>query len=131
MAKLRWTSQWTPDLKRQLFCSEKVSRRDSGPNRSESKKDRLLPVSLLSSNPSAVKHFWLCLPGSFLNWIILVIITPMLTPEQIENKLDRILLKVQKPGRYVGGELNIVVKDWDNTRTKVAFIFPDIYDIGV
>jgi len=27
----------------------------------------------------------------------------MLTPEQIENKLDRILLKVQKPGRYVGG----------------------------
>lgn len=55
----------------------------------------------------------------------------MLTPEQIENKLDRILLKVQKPGRYVGGELNSVVKDWDKTQTKVAFVFPDIYDIGV
>jgi radical SAM family uncharacterized protein len=55
----------------------------------------------------------------------------MLTPEQIENKLDRILLKVQKPGRYVGGELNSVVKDWDRVQTKVAFVFPDIYDIGV
>ena len=55
----------------------------------------------------------------------------MLTPEQIENKLDRILLKVQKPGRYVGGELNSTVKDWDSVQTKVAFVFPDIYDIGV
>ena len=55
----------------------------------------------------------------------------MLTQEQIESKLDRILLKVQKPGRYVGGELNSVVKDWDKTSTKVAFVFPDIYDIGV
>ena len=55
----------------------------------------------------------------------------MLTPEQIENKLDRILLKVQKPGRYVGGELNSVVKVWDQIQTRVAFVFPDIYDIGV
>jgi radical SAM family uncharacterized protein len=54
-----------------------------------------------------------------------------LTPAQIESKLDRILLKVQKPGRYVGGELNSVVKDWNKTATKVAFVFPDIYDIGV
>jgi radical SAM family uncharacterized protein len=55
----------------------------------------------------------------------------MLTPEQIEASLERILLKVQKPGRYVGGELNSVVKDWDRIATKIAFIFPDIYDIGV
>src|SRR6266487_2530829 len=55
----------------------------------------------------------------------------MLTPEQIESKLDRILLKVQKPGRYVGGELNSILKDWDKVSTKVAFVFPDIYDIGV
>src|SRR5512134_3858629 len=55
----------------------------------------------------------------------------MLTPEQIEARLDRILLKVQKPGRYVGGELNSVIKDWQNIQTKVAFVFPDIYDIGV
>jgi len=55
----------------------------------------------------------------------------MLTPEQIESKLDRILLKVQKPGRYVGGELNSTLKDWDSVQTRVAFVFPDIYDIGV
>ena len=58
----------------------------------------------------------------------------MFTPfssEQIESKLDRILLKVQKPGRYVGGELNSIVKDWDKVETRVAFVFPDIYDIGV
>ncbi|MGD8403703.1 MAG: TIGR03960 family B12-binding radical SAM protein [Anaerolineales bacterium] len=55
----------------------------------------------------------------------------LLTPKQIEAKLDRILLKVQKPGRYVGGELNITVKDWEKVKTKVALIFPDIYDLGV
>jgi len=62
---------------------------------------------------------------------ILVIIPAMITPEQIEKKLDRILLKVQKPGRYVGGELNSIQKDWNTVKTKVAFVFPDIYDIGV
>lgn len=55
----------------------------------------------------------------------------MFTPKQIESSLEKILLKVQKPGRYVGGEFNIVVKDWDQVQTKVALIFPDIYDIGV
>jgi radical SAM family uncharacterized protein len=55
----------------------------------------------------------------------------MLTPSEIERRLDRILLRVAKPGRYVGGEKNITVKDWATTETHVALIFPDIYDIGV
>jgi radical SAM family uncharacterized protein len=55
----------------------------------------------------------------------------MATPEQIEASLERILLKVQKPGRYVGGELNSIVKDWDRIDTRIAFVFPDIYDIGI
>ncbi len=55
----------------------------------------------------------------------------MLTPQQIEGRLERILLDVQKPGRYVGGELNTVIKDWSTVRTRVALVFPDIYDIGV
>jgi radical SAM family uncharacterized protein len=59
------------------------------------------------------------------------IIPPMLSPEQIEASLERILLKVQKPGRYVGGELNTVIKDWQRIATKIAFVFPDIYDIGI
>ncbi|HEX2908248.1 MAG TPA: TIGR03960 family B12-binding radical SAM protein [Phototrophicaceae bacterium] len=52
-------------------------------------------------------------------------------PEQIEHQLDRILLQVTKPGRYVGGEYNSVVKDWDATDFKVALAFPDIYDLGM
>lgn len=55
----------------------------------------------------------------------------MLTPETIERKLERILLRVQKPGRYVGGELNQVVKSWDSVKTRTALIFPDLYDIGL
>ncbi len=55
----------------------------------------------------------------------------MMTPLEIQNQLDKILLKVTKPGRYVGGELNITVKDWDAIQTRVALVFPDIYDIGV
>jgi radical SAM family uncharacterized protein len=53
------------------------------------------------------------------------------TPEEIEAGLERILPSVQKPGRYTGGELNQVVKDWSSERTRVAFIFPDIYDLGM
>ena len=52
-------------------------------------------------------------------------------PKQIQRKLERLLLTVQKPGRYTGGEYNQVVKDWAQIRTKVALIFPDIYDLGM
>ncbi len=55
----------------------------------------------------------------------------MLTPLEIERRLDRILLRVTKPGRYVGGEMNVTVKDWAQVETRVALVFPDIYDIGV
>ena len=55
----------------------------------------------------------------------------MMDPMEIQNRLERVLLRVQKPGRYVGGELNQVVKDWDATETHCALIFPDIYDIGL
>ena len=51
-------------------------------------------------------------------------------PEQIERILDRVLMQVEKPGRYVGGEYNSIVKDWDAIDVKVAFAFPDIYDLG-
>src|SRR5512139_1616694 len=55
----------------------------------------------------------------------------MTSVEQIEQGLEQILLQVQKPGRYVGGELNILVKPWEQTRLRTALVFPDIYDIGV
>jgi radical SAM family uncharacterized protein len=55
----------------------------------------------------------------------------MLNPAEIQDRLDHILLTVQKPGRYTGGELNQVVKDWSADRVKFALAFPDIYDLGM
>jgi radical SAM family uncharacterized protein len=55
----------------------------------------------------------------------------MLSPVEIQRKLDRLLPVVTKPGRYTGGELNSVVKDWDQIKTRVAVVFPDIYDLGM
>lgn len=52
-------------------------------------------------------------------------------PDEIKRNLDRILPTVQKPGRYTGGELNQVVKSWDDTKLHVALAFPDIYDLGM
>jgi len=49
----------------------------------------------------------------------------------IDSKLERILPTVRKPGRYTGGELNQVVKDWGQIETRVALVFPDIYDLGM
>jgi len=53
------------------------------------------------------------------------------TPQEIQTRLERILPTVQKPGRYTGGELNQVVKDWASVSTHVALAFPDIYDLGM
>jgi radical SAM family uncharacterized protein len=47
------------------------------------------------------------------------------------NLLEHILPTVRKPGRYVGGEYNSVVKDWEATPTRVCLAFPDIYDLGM
>lgn len=44
---------------------------------------------------------------------------------------DEILLSIQQPARYIGGEVNMVVKDHSKVRTKFAFAFPDVYDIGM
>ncbi len=55
----------------------------------------------------------------------------MANTNDMETRLNQILLNVQKPGRYVGGEYNQVLKNWDQVETRVALIFPDIYDIGL
>ncbi len=55
----------------------------------------------------------------------------MTSPEQIARALDRVLLDVEKPGRYVGGEYNSVVKDWAHVPFRVALAFPDVYDLGM
>ena len=45
--------------------------------------------------------------------------------------LERILPTVQKPARYVGGEYNQIVKSKADVRVRVAFCFPDTYEIGM
>ena len=49
----------------------------------------------------------------------------------MDKKLERILPRVQKPARYVGGEYNAVVKDKAAVGTRIAFCFPDTYEIGM
>ncbi len=46
-------------------------------------------------------------------------------------KLERILTRVQKPARYTGGEYNEIVKDLSAVDLRVAFCFPDTYEIGM
>ena len=49
----------------------------------------------------------------------------------MNKKLQRILPKVQKPARYVGGEYGQIVKNKQDVRLRVAFCFPDTYEIGM
>ncbi|MBI5399483.1 radical SAM protein [Candidatus Saganbacteria bacterium] len=44
---------------------------------------------------------------------------------------EKILPFVQRPGRYIGNELNSVHKDWDKINIKVALSYPDLYEIGM
>ena len=47
------------------------------------------------------------------------------------DTFHRILLNVQKPARYLGGEYNQIVKDRADVDVRVAFCFPDTYEIGM
>ena len=49
----------------------------------------------------------------------------------IDAKLERILLRVQKPARYTGGEYNEIIKDKATVDVRFAMCFPDTYEIGM
>lgn len=49
----------------------------------------------------------------------------------MNNNLEKILLKVQKPSRYTGGEYNSVIKDKNSGLIRFAFCFPDTYEVGM
>ena len=42
-----------------------------------------------------------------------------------------VLMKIEKPARYIGGELNSVMKNKDEVKVRLAMCFPDIYEIGM
>ena len=44
---------------------------------------------------------------------------------------DEILMKIEKPARYIGGEVNAVTKKLDDIDVRFAMCFPDVYEIGM
>ena len=44
---------------------------------------------------------------------------------------DEILMKVDKPARYIGNEFNSVMKDTSQVNIRFAMCFPDVYEIGM
>lgn len=49
----------------------------------------------------------------------------------IKKEVEKLLLQVQKPAKYVGGELNSIVKDKSKVDVRFAFCFPDTYEVGM
>ena len=47
------------------------------------------------------------------------------------SKRDKILMNVQKPTRYTGGELNSCIKNPDDVKVRFGFCFPDVYEIAM
>ena len=45
--------------------------------------------------------------------------------------IDEILMQVEKPARYIGNEINMIVKDPKNVDIRFAFCFPDSYEVGM
>ena len=44
---------------------------------------------------------------------------------------DEILMTIEKPARYIGGEVNAVMKDKEKVDIRFAMCFPDVYEIGM
>ncbi|RGX55724.1 MULTISPECIES: TIGR03960 family B12-binding radical SAM protein [Anaerotruncus] len=51
--------------------------------------------------------------------------------KNVKKALERVLLQVQKPARYIGGELGSIVKDPTKVDVRFAFCFPDLYEVGM
>ena len=49
----------------------------------------------------------------------------------LNDRIERVLEKVQKAPRYTGGEMNTAVKDWDTCPLRFGFCFPDTYEVGM
>ena len=49
----------------------------------------------------------------------------------MDQRLERILPRVQKPARYTGGEYRQIIKDKAEVDLRLAFCFPDFYEIGM
>ncbi len=48
-----------------------------------------------------------------------------------KSKIEKLLNSVQKPARYIGGELNSITKEKEKVNLRFAFCFPDTYEVGM
>lgn len=51
--------------------------------------------------------------------------------QSVYPQLEQLLPRVQKPVQYVGGELNAVVKPWDDVLVRWCLMYPDAYEVGI
>ena len=51
--------------------------------------------------------------------------------ESIFADLEKLLPFVNKPVQYVGGELNAITKDWNQTQVRWCLMYPDAYEVGL
>ena len=49
----------------------------------------------------------------------------------LSQRIERVLPRVQKATRYMGGEMGEVMKDPASVRVRYAFLFPDVYEVGM
>ncbi|MDQ1308154.1 MAG: hypothetical protein QG671_3988, partial [Actinomycetota bacterium] len=52
------------------------------------------------------------------------------TGQSVFDALEQLLPLVSKPIQYVGGEVNSVIKDWDDATVRWALMYPDAYEVG-
>lgn len=48
-----------------------------------------------------------------------------------DRKIEEMIEQVQKPARYIGGEMNTAVKAWEDAEVHFAFCFPDTYEVAM
>ena len=49
----------------------------------------------------------------------------------LSDRIESLLMQVQKPARYMGGEFNSVMKNPEDVDVRFAFLFPDTYEVGM
>jgi radical SAM family uncharacterized protein/radical SAM-linked protein len=54
-----------------------------------------------------------------------------INPNKLADKLSFLLPRVERPGRYIGNEINMLRKEWEKADCRVCLIYPDTYEIGM
>ena len=50
---------------------------------------------------------------------------------KLSERIERAMGRVQKATRYMGGEMGEVIKDPASVKVRYAFLFPDVYEVGM